>query len=134
MALTVKQKEMMDALFEGISEEEALDKCNLTKGLFVQWSSSPNWIRAFDERLESLKRQTQTIIAAYQPVAAIKLIALTDSEKEETARHACLDVIKLGTGVSLENEDDLEPDQLQGMSKTKIKQIREILASNENAN
>jgi len=127
MALTVKQKELMDKLFEGLSVEEALAACNLTKGLYVQWSNNPEWIRAYDERIESLKKQAETIIASFQPVAAVKLIALMDSEKEETARHACLDVIKLGSGLDVgEDNQDALPEMK--LSKMTVQRIRKVLA------
>lgn len=132
MPLTIKQKELMDLLFDGKPIDDALLQCSLTKGLYVQWSASPAWVRAYEERMDELKKQTITIIGAFQPVAAVKLIALMDSEKEETARHACLDVLRLGSGLDFEDETAELP--ILSLSKEHIANIREILAHAKKTN
>ena len=51
----------------------------------------------FGEYLQMLAReetlQASCLLARYSPVAAARLIALTESEKEETRRRACLDIL-----------------------------------------
>jgi hypothetical protein len=49
----------------------------------------------YDRRITSAHRQSAAIIAKYAPLAAAKLVQLTESDREETARKACLDIISL---------------------------------------
>jgi hypothetical protein len=54
-----------------------------------------NFTNEFDRRLESARRKSDLIIARFAYLAASKLALLTESENQETARKACLDIISL---------------------------------------
>jgi hypothetical protein len=70
-----------------------------------------NWLKckSFTDELDFLKgaakRQSDLILAKYISVATAKLIGLTGSEKEETARKACLDIISIPQTRSLLSEE-----------------------------
>ena len=50
-----------------------------------------------DARIDAAMRQSKLVMARWLPLAAERLAQLTISEKDETARKACLDIISLHT-------------------------------------
>lgn len=92
--LTRRQLDVIDDLFEGkYSEIEVMQKHNISKTIFNKWVSDSLFAQELEFRVESSRRQSEMIIARYAPAAAAKLVSLTESDKEETARKACLDII-----------------------------------------
>src|SRR6056297_1076944 len=93
--LTTKQCKVIDGLFaESLEESKALEKYNVSKNVYRKWLGQREFIDEIAMRLESSRRQSEMIIAKYAPVAAVNLVGLMDSEKEETSRKACLDIIE----------------------------------------
>ena len=94
--LTKKQLAVIEDLFSGELEEQAiLDKHKLSRKLYNQWRNDESFAEQFEKRITESYRQSDVLIARYAPVAAAKLIQLTESEKAETARKACLDIISM---------------------------------------
>jgi len=94
--LTKKQLALIEDLFSGELDEQAvLDKHNVSRNLYNEWQSDDNFVEQFDRRIAGAYRQSAALIARYAPLAAAKLIQLTESEKAETARKACLDIISM---------------------------------------
>ncbi len=93
--LTEKQLLVMDDLFAGQLDEQAiLDKHKVSRRIFTKWQGQMRFIEEFNRRVAMLNRQRELIIARYAPLAAVKLVQLTESESQETARKACLDIIE----------------------------------------
>ena len=93
--LTAKQAKVIDGLFEeSLDESKALTKYKVSKNVYRKWLAQREFIDEIAMRVESSRRQTELIIAKYAPTAAAKLVGLMDSEKEETSRKACLDIIE----------------------------------------
>jgi hypothetical protein len=81
-------------LFAGqIDEQQVLDKHKINKRLYDKWLADANFTEEFERRLKLAHRQSELIIAKFATVAAAKLVQLTESENQETARKACLDII-----------------------------------------
>jgi len=94
--LSTKQLAVIEDLFSGELDESAiLQKHQISRNLLNRWLADEAFKKQFDERVESAYRQSELIIARYAPLAAAKLVQLTESDKEETARKACLDIISL---------------------------------------
>jgi hypothetical protein len=94
--LTKRQLSVIEDLFSGqLSEQGVLDKHNVSRNIYNNWQADDNFAKEFAERIDSVCRQGQLIIARYAPLAAAKLVQLTESENQETARKACLDIISL---------------------------------------
>jgi hypothetical protein len=94
--LTKKQLDVIEDLFAGELEEQAiLDKYKLSRKLYNQWRNDDSFAEQFEKRITDSYRQSDVLIARYAPVAAAKLIQLTESDKPETARKACLDIISM---------------------------------------
>jgi hypothetical protein len=94
--LSKRQLAVIEELFTGdLDEQDVLDKYKVSRSLFDKWQSDDNFTEQFDRRIASAYRQSAVLIARYAPLAATKLIELTNSEKPETARRACLDIISM---------------------------------------
>ncbi len=94
--LSRKQLVVLEDLFAGELDEQAvLLKHNVRRNVFNKWLTNEAFRQQFDQRIESAYRQSQLIIARYAPLAAAKLVELTNSDSQETARKACLDIISL---------------------------------------
>lgn len=94
--LTKRQLAVIEDLFAGELDEQAiLDKYRLSSKLYNQWRNEDSFAEQFEKRITDAYRQSDVLIARYAPVAAAKLIQLTESDKPETARKACLDIISM---------------------------------------
>ncbi len=94
--LTKRQLAVIEDLFSGELDEQAvLDKHKISRNRYNKWQSDDNFAEQFDRRIAGAYRQSVALIARYAPLAAAKLIQLTESEKAETARKACLDIISM---------------------------------------
>jgi hypothetical protein len=94
--LTKKQLGVIEDLFTGELDEQAiLDKYKLSRKLYDQWRNDESFAEQFEKRITDSYRQSDVLIARYAPIAAAKLIQLTESDKPETARKACLDIISM---------------------------------------
>ncbi|MFA5423863.1 MAG: hypothetical protein WC374_08405 [Phycisphaerae bacterium] len=95
-ALTKKQMSVIDEMFAGELDISAiLEKHKISPRLYDKWLADDGFKAEFTRRIEWLNLQSQALIARYASFAAAKLVALTDSEKEEVRRKACLDIISL---------------------------------------
>jgi hypothetical protein len=94
--LTKRQLDVIEDLFAGqLDEQEILDKYKLSRKIYNKWRNDDSFTEQFEKRIADAYRQSTVLIARYAPVAAAKLIQLTDSEKPETARKACLNIISM---------------------------------------
>ena len=94
-----RQVEVLGDLFGGqTSEEEVLKRHNVSLRVYQRWLCQKEFVEQFSFRIESARRQGQLLIAKYIPAAAAKLVELTMSEKEETSRKACLDILSMPFG------------------------------------
>lgn len=94
--LSKRQLAVIEDLFNGELDEQAvLDKYKVGRKLYNKWLADETFVEQFDQRIAGAYRQSTLLIARYAPLAAAKLVQLTESEKEETARKACLDIISM---------------------------------------
>ncbi len=94
--LNKKQLDVIEELFLGnLEEHEIIEKYKLTKKLFNKWMADTIFINEMESRIRSSRLKGRLIIARYAYVAASKLVQLTEGEKEETARKACVDIISM---------------------------------------
>jgi len=94
--LSKKQLAVIEDLFAGELDEAAvLDKHKISRNRYNKWLAEERFVASFAERIGRAYRQSQLIIARYAPLAAAKLVQLTESDSAETARKACLDIISM---------------------------------------
>jgi hypothetical protein len=112
-----KQLAVIEDLFIGeLDEQQILDKHGISRNTYNKWQADERFIDQLNRRIERAHRAGQLIIARFAPLAAAKLVALTESQKEETARRACLDIISLprpsAKEADLQKNQQDEPDLL----------------------
>ena len=94
--LNRKQLAVIDDLFDGdMDEQQVLSKHNVSRYLYRKWLGDELFTAELDIRIDSARKQSELIIARYAPIAAMTLVTLTESEKPETARKACVDLITM---------------------------------------
>ena len=125
--LNKKQLSLLNDIFEAnLDEQELLEKHKININTYHNWLALPGFIAEFDRRIDWLNRKSQALIAKYASLAAAKLIGLTESEKQETARKACLDIISLPklnqnqTADPQENNSQQKPPTLSTQTATKL--------------
>jgi hypothetical protein len=92
--LSKKQRDVIADLFEGgMDEHTVMEKHNLSEKVYKKWLKEQAFQDELSWQMHSARRQSEMIISRYAPAAAAKLVSLTASEKEETARRACLDIM-----------------------------------------
>ena len=91
-----RQMRVLDGLFTGeLTLNEVLKKCRVSQITYYDWLSDSMFMSAFDKRIDSARAVLTSTLAAYSQTALLSLVNLTRSEKTETARKACLDIVKL---------------------------------------
>ena len=94
--LTKRQSAVLDDMLVGELDEQAiLQRHNVRQKAFNRWLGQDAFMAELNRRLQWLNLQSELIITRYKTLAAAKLVQLTDSENQETARKACLDIINL---------------------------------------
>ena len=92
--LSKRQLAVIDELFAGgMDEAEVLQRYKVSTRLYRKWLADELFADELKFRIESAKRAGELIIARYTPVAAAKLVGLIDSDKDETVRRTCLDIM-----------------------------------------
>lgn len=125
--LSKRQLAVIDDLFAGQLDEQAiLDKYNVSRNLYNRWLTQDSFNAEFDRRITWAHRQSQILIARYASLAAAKLVELTDSDKEETARRACLDIINLPSQCVQKTE---KPDDAEHIDNQQSQQLTPQTAS-----
>ena len=103
-----RQLAFIGDLFGGkLDEQAALKKHHVSRKLYNKWLSDPAFVEQFDRRFAGLCRQNALQIARNASEAMEELMTLikaeegntkgsgSKAEKGETARKACLDIIKM---------------------------------------
>ena len=125
--LSKKQLAVIDDLFGGELDEQAvLEKHKVNRNIYNRWLADELFVSEFDSRVVSAHRQSVVLIAKYAPLAAAKLVQLTESDKEETARKACMDIISLP---ALLDKRIVQPGELQTNETQLPQQLTEQAAS-----
>ena len=87
--------EAVDEIIKGGEEVEVLRRHRISPEVFDRLLNDPGFARDVNNRIGLSIVRTRLLIAQYAQAATAKLISMTNCEKEETARKACLDVITL---------------------------------------
>ena len=88
------QLKVLDDLFTAELDEEAvLKKWRVKPRTYARWHTMENFAAEYKRRLKQVRLKSELIITRFAPVAAGKLVELTQSKRQETARKACVDII-----------------------------------------
>lgn len=92
--LSQRQLAILDDLFNNdLDEQTVLDKHKVRRNTYDKWLEDKLFAERFKQYVNGLKRRSELLMAKYSCLAAAKLVELTASGKDETARKACLDII-----------------------------------------
>jgi hypothetical protein len=92
--LSQRQLTVLDDLFNSdLDEEGVLDKHKVRRGTYERWLADELFLERFNRHINSIRRRSELLMAKYSCLAAAKLVELTASDRAETARRACLDII-----------------------------------------
>jgi hypothetical protein len=112
--LTPRQSAVIEDLFEGgMDESGVLAKHKVSIRIYRRWLSDGPFADELRFRIESARRAGELIIARYSPVAAAKLVGLIDSDKDETVRRACLDILSAGRQTDAATTDSAPSNEYQ---------------------
>jgi hypothetical protein len=107
MKLTRRQRAVLDDLFVGnLDEQEVLDKHRVSRTVYHRWLAGERFAAELEERIVHSYRQSRVILARGAAKAADNLVGLAGSEKGETARKACLDIIALHSPSRADDKQD----------------------------
>jgi len=125
--LKKRQLAVIDDMFSGeLDEQSVLAKHKVSRDVYNKWLADGDFAEEFDRRIASAHRQSAALIARYAPLAAAKLVQLTESENQETARKACLDIISFPKIAAQKTE---QSDRAKKDSDTQAEQLSEATAS-----
>lgn len=112
--LSKRQLAVIEELFAGgMDEMEVLQRHEVSTQLYREWLADALFAGELKFRIESAKRAGELIIARYTPVAAAKLVSLIDSDKDETVRRACLDIMSAARQTDTVTTDSAESNEYQ---------------------
>jgi len=110
--LSSKQLAVIADMFSGELDEQAvLSKHKVGRSLYSRWLTDELFCAEFDRRIASAHRRTAALIAGCASLAAAKLVELTESENQETARKACLDVIAMPLKAAANSRTSDQPEK-----------------------
>jgi len=125
--LSQRQLTVLDDLFNSELDEQAvLDKHKVRRSTYDRWLADKIFAERFKQYVNGLKRRSELLMAQYSQLAATKLVQLTGSEKAETARKACLDIISVPKIV---NSRDEQTDKAPKESSQQVEQLSDATAS-----
>ena len=118
-----------DVCENALTEADALEKNHVSKWLYKKWLENPSFTAELDARFDEAIRRSKFLIAHCLPLAVQCLVQLIVSEKDETARKACLDLISLQlSDAALQNSQNPQPqNRLPQISDEKASKLLAIL-------
>lgn len=96
--LSSLQLKILDDLFNSELDEQAvLEKHRVRRSTYERWLEDEVFSERLCQHINGMRRRSDILMAKYRCLAAAKLVELTASEKPETSRRACLDIISAPT-------------------------------------
>jgi hypothetical protein len=123
--LSRKQLTVLDDLFNSdLDEQGVLDKHKVRRSTYERWLAEELFTERFNRYINNVRRRSELLMAKYSCLAAAKLVELTTSEKAETARKACLDIIcqpKIAAEAEeVEKDSNKQVEQLSGTTASRL--------------
>ena len=96
--LSKRQLAVAEDLFTGeLDEQKVLDKYKVSRKLYNRWLAEPPFAEHLERCIAAVHLRSAVLVARNAAKAANTLFELTTSDKGETARKACLDIILMNT-------------------------------------
>jgi hypothetical protein len=91
----IKWAVLEDLFYSALDENAVLKKHNVSRTTYERWLRQKLFSRQFQQYTASLARRTALAVAKAETQVALRLIDLTYSQKEESARKACQNVLAI---------------------------------------
>jgi hypothetical protein len=125
--LSQRQLTILDDLFNsGLDEQAVLDKHKIRRSTYERWLADELFAERFKQYVNNMRRRSELLMAKYSCLAAAKLVELTASDKAETARKACLDIISAPKIAADKGE---RPDKAPKENSQQAEQLSDTTAS-----
>jgi hypothetical protein len=125
--LSQRQLTVLDDLFNSDLDEQAvLDKHKVRRSTYERWLANELFAERFKRYVDNMRRRSELLMAKYRCLAAAKLVELTTSDKAETARKACLDII---SSPKIAANRDEQPEKASKESDKQAEQLSDATAS-----
>ncbi len=125
--LSKRQLTVLEDLFNSeLNEQGVLEKHRVRRSTYERWLEDELFSERFNRYANNARRRSELLLAKYRYLAAAKLVELTTSEKAETARKACLDIICQPQAVPEDKKDSEkqavkpEVEQLSGEQASRL--------------
>jgi hypothetical protein len=133
--LSDRQTAVLEDLFESeLDERGVLEKHRVRRSTYNKWLTEKPFADQFSRYVIRARRRSELLLAKYCCVAAAKLVELTTSKKGETARKACLDIIRqprIANEAERSEKDDNKQAEL--ISDEQASKILEAMAEGKSA-
>jgi len=127
--LTKAQHSVLNLIFVGKkTEEDALGDANISLKIYEGWFRQPAWNAEYTAHIKRCKRRAEQLIANSQQKAAEMLISLTDSDKDDVSRKACLDILEMEESEGTRPKD---VEQKSTLSKATQQRILKLMAKDK---
>ncbi|MCH7558495.1 MAG: hypothetical protein IIB56_13700 [Planctomycetes bacterium] len=127
--LSSRQINILNAMFSGdLTLNDILKSCRVSQITYYDWLSDSLFMSAFDKRVDSARAVLTSTLSAYSQAALLALVNLTRSEKTETARKACLDIVKL-----VQEEKDEQDAKLEIPNVPRLSVGQEVLSPEQSS-
>jgi len=134
--LDKKQIAVIEELVNGgLEEHAALKKHGVRQSTFNRWLRESLFVAELGWRLGWLKFRGDLTVARCKSIAADRLAKLTESDKPETARKACFDILRLDEAADFGSEEcegkcSDEDTPYEGLSAEMAGKLLAVLAEN----
>ncbi|MFI4911039.1 MAG: hypothetical protein ACIAQZ_05175 [Sedimentisphaeraceae bacterium JB056] len=124
--ISKKQRDFLDCIIDSrIEVEAAMEQLGISSDTICRWFSMEAFTQEITRRIDVITRRADMIISQNRLLAAKRLVKLTNCEKEETARKACLDILELTAAGKVEENQGTMPQ----ISQQTAAKLLEILAN-----
>ena len=111
--LSKRQLAMVEDLFAGgLDEQQVLDKYKVSRKLFNRWLAEPAFAEHLKRYIDAVHLRSAMLVARRASEAADTLFGLIRSDKGETARKACLDIIQMNAPSHSDNDSPMPDAEL----------------------
>lgn len=124
--VTKKQIAFINALLANeCDEQKTLDEHKISMSLYRKWLQNTAFHAELEYRVNAGYRQSALLLAAKARAAAKKLAGLAESDKGETARKACMDIITIKPpthlpGTTAPPDDEEEPSPISPQTASRV--------------
>lgn len=129
--LSGRQLAVLDDLFgSDVDMSQVLRKHGIRAATFNRWRNEQLFAAAYRERLSNCRFGSELFMVRCVPLAATKLVELMDSENQEVARKACLNIMELTQEESQEKSEEkrVEDKEAAGLSEQEARVLLGSLA------